>query len=664
MCRRCATLAGIAVLALVCRADGAPRRPNFIVMIADDQRWDAFGVVQREQGVNARFPFVATPNLDRLAGEGFRFRNMFCVNSLCSPSRASILTGCYGYRNGVVNNHTDFPANNVTCATLLRQAGYTTGFVGKWHMGEQTGPRPGFDYSASYVGQGIYFNCPFQMNGQPTKTTGWVDDVSIGYATDFIRQNADQPFLLMVGFKTSHEPFQPREKDSNLYRGERARSVPNLGVQAIYARDEYFRPTTDLPPKVPVDLDYFRTLTDLDQAVGRLLTTLDDLRLADDTMIFYCADNGFYLGEHNLVDKRSAYDESLRIPMLVRYPRIAGGGKTIDGMALNIDVAPTILDYAGVPIPPSMQGRSWRPLLEGNAENWRESFFYAYYYEATFDIPMVTAVRTTKAKLIRYPAQPEWTEVFDLEADPYEVHNLVDDPGSAELRKKLELEYFTQAKAIGFQVPSYADDPKNDLPPPGLDKWVLEYNFDQSPEPIDRSGSNNNGKNVGPAHTGPGRPGHAARNFASDGYIEVPNSKTLAPAVMGWTVEVTFKAEKPDGVVFARGGASNGYCLYLDKGRPIWTVVGQGHRSSLYIPLIVTNKWLTLTASMTDDHRMRVLFNGQETSVGRLGNYILSDPMESMQIGYDAGSPVAPLKQVPAFVGLIESFRIHNGPLP
>src|SRR4051794_36098195 len=195
-------LAGLALAAPPVVAQDV-KRPNFLFVYTDDQRYDAMGVVQAEQGEKGRFPWFKTPNMDRLARGGVRFRNAFVVNSLCAPSRASFLTGCYGHVNGVVNNHTPFPAENVTFATLLRKAGYATAYVGKWHMDGQRGPRPGFDFSASFVGQGRYVDCPVEVNGQETATRGWVDDVGTDLALRFLREHRGRPFLLVVGFKAA-----------------------------------------------------------------------------------------------------------------------------------------------------------------------------------------------------------------------------------------------------------------------------------------------------------------------------------------------------------------------------------------------------------------------------------------------------------------------------
>lgn len=454
-------------------------RPNFLFIYTDDQRWDALGVVQREQGDQARFDWFQTPNLDRLAAEGVRFRNAFVVNSLCAPSRAAFLTGRYNHHNGVANNHTPFPADAVTWPSLLRGAGYKTGYVGKWHMNGQSGKRPGFDYSASFVGQGRYFDCPFEIDGKATPTKGWVDDVSTDYAIDFVKEHRDKPFALIVGFKSAHGPFSPPERLAEKYAGRQAKSVPNYDLPAIYkGKFDGGRPAAtgkkggkkgaakkakaagggaiDGPNKMR---GYFGCLAAVDENVGRLLETLDELKLAENTVVVFTSDNGFYLGEHNLGDKRSAYEESLRIPLLVRYPQLGAGakGKIMDEMALNIDLAPTFLDLAGVKIPAEMQGTSWRPLLEGKQADWRQAFFYEYFYERNFAIPTTLAVRATDAKLIKYPGHQDWTELFDLRADPYETKNLAADPASRELLAKMEAEFDKQSRAVGFLVPPFAD---------------------------------------------------------------------------------------------------------------------------------------------------------------------------------------------------------------
>ena len=451
----------LALAGLAPDVPAAERRPNFVYVFTDDQRWDALGVVQREQGEKGRFPWLRTPNLDRLAAEGIRFRNAFVVNALCAPSRASLVTGQYGHVNGVTNNHTPHPAGNLSVATLLRPAGYVSGYFGKWHHGNQSGKRPGFDTSASFVGQGKYFDCPIEVDGVATPSQGFVDDVTTDYAAKFIHANKDKPFLMILGLKTCHGPFTPPPRHEKAYEGALARRTPNYGLPPIYAKAGNGNGKAKAAAEgaeVPTNLGMFRGLNAVDDNVGKLLRLLDELKLAEDTVFVFSSDNGYYLGEHNLGDKRSAYEEAMRIPMLVRYPRLAAAGRTDDRLVLNVDPAPTFLELAGQPVPAAMHGRSWQPLLAGKADApWREAFFYCYFYERGFGTPTTTAVRTADAKLIKYPGHAEWTEVFDLKADPYETRNLAADPAAVDLRKKLEAEYERQAAAIAFKVPDFAD---------------------------------------------------------------------------------------------------------------------------------------------------------------------------------------------------------------
>jgi arylsulfatase A-like enzyme len=441
----------------------AERKPNFLFVYTDDQRWDAMGVVQREQGERARFPWFQTPNMDRVAAEGVRFRNAFVTLSLCAPSRAAFLTGRYNHSNGVINNHTPFPETSVTHATLLGAAGYKTAYIGKWHMGGQRGKRPGFDYSASFIGQGRYIDCPIEVNGTSTPSTGWVDDVLTDYAIDYIKQNKDKPFSVVVGYKACHGPTSPPERAKDRFAGEKARSVPNMGVRAVYRTgDEAPRgkkkAAADSADGVNINLNYFRCISAADDNLGKLLKVLDDLGLADNTVVVFASDNGYYNGEHNLGDKRSAYDESLRIPMIVRCPKLFPKGKVRDEMVLNIDLAPTYLELAGVAVPPEMHGRSWVPLLTDKKTEWRRSFLGEYFYEQNFvGTPTLVALRTTDAKLIKYPGHEDWTELFDLVKDPYEIKNLAADSAHKDMLARMNAEFERQVKATDYKVPADAD---------------------------------------------------------------------------------------------------------------------------------------------------------------------------------------------------------------
>ena len=453
----------LSLLALLPLAlSAAERKPNFLFVYTDDQRWDAMGVVQREQGARARFPWFKSPNMDRLAAGGVRFRNAFVTCSLCAPSRAAFLTGRYNHLNGITNNHTEFPADAVTHATLLRAAGYRTAYIGKWHMGEQRGRRPGFDYSASFIGHGRYHDCPIEINGVSTPTKGWLDDVSTAFAIEWMKQNRNQPFSMVVGFKSPHSPRGGKnlpERLRTLYAGETSRPTPNFTAHPIFREQD---PVTGKQSQGLADnaihLDYLRHVTGADENLGKLLDALDELGIAEDTVVVYASDNGYYLGEHGLGDKRSIYEESLRIPMLVRYPRLFGKGRVVDEMVLNIDLAPTFLDLAGVPVPREMQGASWKALAAGQKPaNWRKSFLAEYFYEDGGGLtPTLVGVRTTNAKLVKYPGHPEWTEAYDLAVDPYELKNLAADPAAT---AKLSAELDAQMKAMNYSVPPCADKP-------------------------------------------------------------------------------------------------------------------------------------------------------------------------------------------------------------
>ncbi len=442
----------ILLLAFTAATRAVEKKPNFIFVIADDHRWDAMGGVQKEHGEKARYPWFESPSMDRLAAEGVRFRNAFITHSICSPGRAGFLTGQYTHTNGVMDNGTPFPENSVTHATLLRDAGYQTAYFGKWHMGNQR-ERPGFQYSASFVDQGTYQDCPVLVNGVRTPTKGWIDDVSTDFAIDWIKQNHAKPFSIVLGFKSPHNRRGAEnlpDRLRNLYEGKTTRRTPNCDLAAVY-----HKPLTAADKGKErglsanaVHLDYLRHIKGIDENLGRLLDALDDLKLAEDTVVVYSSDNGYFLGERGLGDKRALYEEGLRIPFIVRYPRLFPKGKLVDEMVINQDLAPTFLDLAGLPAHPGMHGASFKDLAVGNKPaNWRTSFL-TYYRKELGDTPTCHGIRTESAKLIVYPKNPEWTEVYDLKIDPYELTRL---PADGPLATSLKVELDKQMKAVGFK---------------------------------------------------------------------------------------------------------------------------------------------------------------------------------------------------------------------
>ncbi len=306
-------------------------------MITDDQRWDELGCVQKELGEKGRFPWFRTPNMDRLAEEGIRFRNAFVINSLCSPSRACFLTGEYNHINGVIDNHTPMPLDAQTSGALLGRAGYSTAYIGKFHHGTQK-ERPGFAYIASYIDQGKYRDCPFNVNGTMTPSKGWIDDIATDYAVNYLKDHVggaekEKPFFMVLGFKSPHDPRTPPERDKNMFveDGGWARVVPNLDVYPPFKKMPA-NPKHTEGPRVKMDramFDKFRCIYAADEEVGRMLKTLDELKLAENTMIVFVGDNGYFEGEHTLFDKGMAYEESLRIPLLVRLAEDETEGRDV-----------------------------------------------------------------------------------------------------------------------------------------------------------------------------------------------------------------------------------------------------------------------------------------------------------------------------------------------
>jgi arylsulfatase A-like enzyme len=435
-----------------------PGRPNILVILTDDQRWDALGVVQREMGEEALFPWFETPHLDRLAAEGARFSNAFVTTSLCSPSRASFLSGRYARGHRVLNNFTEYPEDLPGYPRRLQEAGYTTAYIGKWHMGEDNDAlRPGFDHWMSHRGQGNYFDNEFNVNGTRRQVPGYYTTVVTDHAVEWLRQPHDGPWLLVVGHKAPHGgPIQPEPRFAHALDGHPVRTPVNY---ANYRVDEgkpawlaesldtwhgHNGPLYDLIEYDAFVRAYLATLLSVDESVGRLYGALRESGQLDDTVVVFTSDNGFVLGEHGRVDKRTMYEESIRIPLLVRYPPLVRPGTVIPQMVLSHDLAPSLVELGGAAPLEDIPGRSFRPLLTGTAAAWRDAFLYEYNYERQFPYtPNVRGVRTDGWKLIRYPTgdgTPDrfTAELYDLREDPYELRNLIDDAAHAADRQRLE----------------------------------------------------------------------------------------------------------------------------------------------------------------------------------------------------------------------------------
>ncbi len=654
----------------------AAKQPNILFIYTDDQRYDAFSAVQREQGEQGRFPWFQTPRLDQLAAEGVRFRNAFVVNSLCSPSRAVNLSGRYNHLNGIASNFRDFPVNSVTHATLLRAAGYQTAYIGKWHMGNQR-ERPGFDYAASYIGHSHYFDSEFIVQGEKVKSSGWIDDVAADYAVDFLKkqQGVEKPWMMVVGFKTPHGPFTPPARAKERFKDAQARVVPNCTVPPPY--DEQVKQrlaNLQLGETVPVNLDYMRCVSAMDECLGRILDALDASGLKEQTVVIFTSDNGFYLGEHGLGDKRSAYDESLRVPFVVRYPALgsAARGRVCDQMVLNLDLVRSILDLAGVKAPEQIQGKSWKPLLTADVADWRRAWFYEYFAEAQKGsrVPDIKAVRTDSAKLITYGGHPEWTEMFDLSKDPYEIRNLYRDPDAAALRAELERELERLAEESGYVVPEYTDRPfwwgrpgGANWTPDKTPQLVLAFEAARAEESraVDSSPAQNAGVFKGDLKVAELPDARKVFQFNGKGYIDVKKSESLDPSMKALSVEAVVRVEpESNGVLAAMGGGSLGYSLALKSGCAVFAV-----NSGSEQPVAVQTKkalsgWVTLTGILTADQQVELLVDGRSVGRKKLAGLIGKVPNEGMQIGADTGSPVVE-PAADNFKGVMESLRVYSG---
>jgi N-acetylglucosamine-6-sulfatase len=452
----------------------AADRPNVVMILTDDQRADHMSV--------AGHKFLKTPHMDRIAAEGARFTNMFVTTSLCSPSRASMLSGLYAHAHGVSNNFTDYPTDLESFPTRLQSEGYETAYIGKWHMGEGSDEkRPGFDYWVSHKGQGQYYDNEFNVNGETKQIEGYYTSVVTDLALDWLgdRKEEDAPFLMILGHKAPHTPFTPEKKYESIYddfpigypgSAYHLEGKPGWVQQRIDTWHGIYGPIygfrKDFPNDSPEDVIHFdkfvrsytASVKSVDDSVGEIYAALEKMGELDNTVLIFTSDNGFFLGEYGMSDKRTMHEASIKVPLLARYPKLIPAGKVIHEQVLNIDIAPTILDFCDAPELKDIHGQSWKPLTEGQACDWRKAWYYEYNYEKQFPYtPNVRGVRTSDWKYVRYPhgdGSPDrhMAELYHLKSDPDEARNLIDDPKyhakATELRQLLgELMQATGATA-------------------------------------------------------------------------------------------------------------------------------------------------------------------------------------------------------------------------
>ncbi len=419
-------------------------QPSIIFILTDDHRYDAMGFTGH--------PYLETPNMDRMAGEGIHFSRAFVTTSLCSPSRASILSGMYAHNHGVVDNYNPVDSTLKFFPEYLQEAGYLTAFIGKWHMGGNIDePREGFDYWLSFKGQGTYWAdghgasrvVPqtsmdgYNINGKRIPQKGYITDELTGYALDWLKKHEGEcPFFLYLSHKAVHSDFVAADRHIGRYRDQKIEYPESHDIREgkpiwlINQRNS--RHGMEFGYNLPdFDLNkyyrrYCETLLSVDENLGSIMDWVESSGQAGNTMIIYMGDNGFQFGEQGLIDKRTAYEASVRVPLMVWWPGKITEPGVIDEMVANIDIAPTILDLAGIGIPGNMDGRSFKPLIEGKEIPWRNELLYEYYWERNYPYtPTIHALITGRYKFIRYHGVWDLDEFYDLQNDPDETVNLI-----------------------------------------------------------------------------------------------------------------------------------------------------------------------------------------------------------------------------------------------
>lgn len=465
---------GLALLAGVARAEEA--NPNILFVMVDDLAPDAI--------FEGRFPFLNTPNIDRLEKEGAVLEKMFVATSLCSPSRATMLTGTYAHVHGVRGNETNDPDPSLPqFPQILQKAGYKTALIGKWHMDPRADPRPGFDYWLSFKGQGVYTDPELNENGNEYRAKGYITEILTKKTMDFLNRNLEDPFCILLWHKANHAPFTPAPQDKNacpeaFIPEPESWSLDLSGVPLWMRRTQIYgphyanwvasegQPVPDrLEPKPwnprrKISLDMLRCMLDVDRGLGQVMGLLEEQGRLDNTVVVFTADNGWFFGEHRSGDKRLAYEESMRIPFAIRYPSLAKPGSRIEGMTASIDIAPTLLHLAGADIPETMQGESFVPILEGRTSGRTAPFFYEYFQEKYAPgIPTILAIRTPEWKYIHLPYESaeegNFDELYHLKKDPHELRNLIHSPEATQQLQLMRRFLREAVEQYGYTDPSY-----------------------------------------------------------------------------------------------------------------------------------------------------------------------------------------------------------------
>ncbi len=649
------------------QAGVSSERPNILFIFTDDHASHAIGAYGSK--INK------TPNLDRLADQGMLLGNCFCTNSICAPSRAVILTGKHSHLNGVIDNRVPFDGSQQTFPKLLQQAGYETVMIGKWHL--KTDPT-GFSFWSVLIGQGPYYNPPMKTPDGLVKHTGYTTDIITDLTLDWLKNKRDKskPFMVMCQHKAPHRNWQPGPGHLTMYDGitvpepatlfddwsnrTSACQVQEMTVaRHLSEHDLKLVPPGDLTPEqlkawnaaygpkneafkkanlAGDDLvrwkyqryikDYLRCIASVDDNVGRLLEYLDASGLAANTVVIYSSDQGFYLGDHGWYDKRWMYEESLRMPLIVRWPGVVKRGSVDDHLVQNLDFAETFLGIAGVQPPADMQGRSIVPLLKGQSPgDWRKSIYYHYWeFPAVHMVNRHYGVRTDRYKLIYYYELKEW-ELFDLKKDPQELRSVYDDPSYADTVKELQAELKRLQAVYKDTDPELSTSAREQQRIRSLATRIRLRKVLQLDEPDTRS------------------------------------RQDLDPSAKPLTVGAWCTPGSGDGVVIAHGGASLGYSLYLKGGVPRFAIRDNGvlrevaGRNKLQL-----DRRVHLAAVLNANGRLLLYVNGKRVSEAE-GQFITRKPADGLTVGADTGSPVGPYDSPMSCRGEIEDLRVYWGVL-
>jgi arylsulfatase A-like enzyme len=665
------------VLPNMVAAGAAPVRPNILFIMSDDHASHAMSCYGSR--INK------TPNMDRIAATGMRFSNCFVVNSICTPSRAAILTGKYSHMNGVTVFN-PFDGSQQHLAKLLRNAGYQTAVIGKWHLFSAP---TGFDYWNVLPGQGRYHDPQFIEFGKTNVIKGYVTDIITDLSIQFLeRRDPGKPFLLMTHHKAPHREWSPDAKHEHLFDDveipapvtfdDDYKTRSRAAIEATMRIERDFK-KTDLKQDPPADLagaalkqwkyqryikDYLRCIASVDDNIGRLLDYLDKTGLRTNTIVIYTSDQGFFLGEHGWFDKRFMYEESLRMPLLVSVPGMTRAGSLHDQMVLNVDFAPTLLDLAGVPVPPDMQGRSIVPLFRGEKpKDWRTAMYYRYYhYPADHRVQPHYGIRTEQFKLIYFNRINEW-ELFDLKQDPYETNNLYADPRRVETVAKLKGELARLKKEVKDED-QFADVAASGqkLRPMPIE-LALRYDGSGEGETVrDLSENHLDGKFTG-AQRASGRKTHALKFDGRGAVSFVSRAVNFNPAGKPFAIGAWCRPEAGDGVLVSVGGGSQGFSIYLKEGTPHVALRSEGELFELAAAQkIETGQWAHITGALNSRAQLVLLINGREVASAPAAG-MTRKPQDAFVVGADSGSRVADYATDNGWRGSIEDLRVYWGDL-